>query len=695
MEWKLDTHKFPSEVVREILTVMLLHNITRQSSPREIAAAEREMEERKLYKPGASTGRIQRALFTLFKSYKCMDSNGHITDFGQSFADEKISIREFCFWIVTNYYHVPQECCPLNLILSFLLISETNGNPDLELKLEYFEAIQKLPSRRELSYEFVVKTLEKPPKGGNQDSAARTCGFDVWTNVLCSSGLFEKVGKTRVCLKSKSLALWLLKQYASFRPTTSTMLKDSIMANISIIPFPNFSELLLEEDVYLNEIAAIVAFLFCDIPVETISKYMSKNISIEAIMASFGVMNLDSVHGFYRDFLGYEGLVGKTLMQEDNPSVSMLGQILFNYDRANVPECPDIPVPPANPLPGGVFTEELPHQRIIYGAPGTGKSHGIRESTEGKNVIRTTFHPESDYSTFVGAYKPTMDEDVGLTEVWKISGDGEHLEASHRAKRGISYSFVPQAFTNAYVEAWKKMNEAEDNAEVEPVYLVIEEINRGNCAQIFGDLFQLLDRNEEGYSDYEIIPDRDLARYLAEEAFAEEDKSRFSKIFSGETLKLPPNLYIWATMNTSDQSLFPMDSAFKRRWDWEYVPIKDSGEGYKIVTGNKRYDWWTFVKTINEKIQEITLSEDKQIGYFFVKVVNKEISADMFVNKVFFYLWNVVFKDCYTDLQFLEKDDGSYLTFADFFDDMDGSIAKLMQNLGVAPEDMSQDSEEV
>ena len=273
-------------------------------------------------------------------------------------------------------------------------------------------------------------------------------------------------------------------------------------------------------------------------------------------------------------------------------------------------------------------------QQIYYGAPGTGKSYKINEITKStKNFTRTTFHPDSDYSTFVGCYKPTM-EPTGT-----IVGGKEQTK--------ISYSYVAQAFLQAYTAAWKNTNE--------PYYLIIEEINRGNCAQIFGDLFQLLDRDENGMSSYGITPDKDIANYLRKE-FAKSEIEN-TDIKNGNTMMLPSNLYILATMNTSDQSLFPIDSAFKRRWDWEYVPIEDAGKKHYIKVGNKKYDWWTFIDTINNSIDHITGSEDKKMGYWFVKPQNndREITAKQFVGKVLFYLWNDVYKDYFDMSQCIFK----------------------------------------
>ena len=206
----------------------------------------------------------------------------------------------------------------------------------------------------------------------------------------------------------------------------------------------------------------------------------------------------------------------------------------------------------------------------------------------------------------------------------------------------ITYEFSPQVFTNAYVQAWKLQTEASEQAPAQAVYLVIEEINRGNCAQIFGDLFQLLDRNEEGFSTYKIRADKDLTMYLQKEL------GKGHEGIDGGNLRLPANLHIIATMNTSDQSLFPMDSAFKRRWDWEYVPI-DYGEEiasgkFEISIGDKKYRWIDFLKVVNKRILESTDSEDKQMGNFFIK---QSVDEKVFKSKVMSYLWHEVCKDEY------------------------------------------------
>lgn len=338
-------------------------------------------------------------------------------------------------------------------------------------------------------------------------------------------------------------------------------------------------------------------------------------------------------------------------------------------------------------------------QQIFYGAPGTGKSHTINEETKDEDVIRTTFHPDTDYSTFVGAYKPTTKE-VDLRDLsgHKVVENGEVVKEDR-----IVYEFVAQSFLQAYVSAWKKYADANED-EPQKQYLVIEEINRGNCAQIFGDLFQLLDRNDRGFSDYPIKADADMKRQL-QKAFAGlliaqkdkinamyEGKDIVSQVLNGDILLLPNNLYIWATMNTSDQSLFPIDSAFKRRWDWTYMPISNAEKDWIIEVDGSKYNWWQFLEKINEKIGSTTNSEDKKLGYFFCKAQDGVISAKTFVGKVIFYLWNDVFKDYEFGDAIFNDEDGSKLSFDKFYTSegtkyeiVEKKVAIFLKNLGIEP----------
>ena len=349
-------------------------------------------------------------------------------------------------------------------------------------------------------------------------------------------------------------------------------------------------------------------------------------------------------------------------------------------------------------------------QQIYYGAPGTGKSHEIKKLTKGKEVIRTTFHPDSDYSTFVGAYKPTTKRVPIYSTYGEKAVEVKDADGNPMTEDRIVYEFVEQAFLQAYIKAWKQFAKADEGKAAEEVYLVIEEINRGNCAQIFGDLFQLLDRGEDGFSEYPIVADKDLQKQLAK-AFADmpflnapsvcgmSAEEVAVKIRKGEILLLPNNLYIWATMNTSDQSLFPIDSAFKRRWDWQYMPIANGNKGWRISANGNEYDWWEFLEKINALIGEKTSSEDKKLGYYFCKAKNGLIDAKMFVGKVIFYLWNDVFKDYEFEGDAFNDVEGK-LTFDKFYKTIDGTtsvveekVALFLKNLEVNPIDEQEDED--
>ena len=398
----------------------------------------------------------------------------------------------------------------------------------------------------------------------------------------------------------------------------------------------------------------------------------------------------------------------QTILFDENGLKKLLDLIMPLFSSSPIFKCED-------------FKDSNSRQIIYYGAPGTGKSYKIKEQLQDvpkENIFRTTFHPDSDYSTFVGAYKPTMERQkidlltkeelvdrlnemkaagityvtqkfaakywrslkqfspsekkqilqaCGITDSFSVEVDKgvaigeEYLSNSGASDSRIIYSFVPQTFLNAYMQAYKKPDEN--------VYLVIEEINRGNCAQIFGDLFQLLDRNEEGRSEYTIKADADLKSFL------EEQLGKDSPGIKDGELCLPPNLYIYATMNTSDQSLFPIDSAFKRRWDWEYEPIKYKNTDWAIEIQETKYSWTSFQKEVNKRILEATGSEDKMLGDYFVNPRNKIISENLFLNKILFYLWNDVCRDGEGDIFKISETEN--ISFSDLFDNDNKEKNKL------------------
>lgn len=260
---------------------------------------------------------------------------------------------------------------------------------------------------------------------------------------------------------------------------------------------------------------------------------------------------------------------------------------------------------------------EQPHNRIVFGAPGTGKSNRLENDkiVFGNNFERVTFHPNYSYAQFVGTYKP-----VPVKEL--VNG----IETTT-----ITYKYVPGPFMRTYVKAIKSIKENNPK----PYLLLIEEINRANVATVFGDIFQLLDR-KDGQSEYEIETSEDMRSYLASELKGDESEY--------ERIKIPNNMYIWATMNSADQGVFPIDTAFKRRWNFEYIGINENSDGIKNITvklGQDEHDvnWNNLRMAINNKLSKVCkVNEDKLLGpYFLSKDVISTLEGDNYVkdNKKF------------------------------------------------------------
>ena len=270
---------------------------------------------------------------------------------------------------------------------------------------------------------------------------------------------------------------------------------------------------------------------------------------------------------------------------------------------------------------------DKPYQRIFFGAPGTGKSYKLNEDAKhyfGDNFKRVTFHPNYMYSNFVGQYKPYPVEDN---------------------PEKITYKFVPGVLIRQIVEAFENPDKN---------YLVIiEEINRANVAAVFGDLFQLLDRSNDGESEYSIAVTKELQDYFRNESFVKSSlfEELQNKLNDFSELYLPHNLYIWATMNSADQGVMPMDTAFKRRWEFTYLGVNDAAdnnaaefEKYVFEVNGVKYNWDMYRRGINDRLSRLNIPEDKLLGpYFLSKNIltneNKSYIADVLKNKVLMYLY--------------------------------------------------------
>jgi hypothetical protein len=296
--------------------------------------------------------------------------------------------------------------------------------------------------------------------------------------------------------------------------------------------------------------------------------------------------------------------------------------------------------------------------RIVFGAPGTGKSFGLKDDCDKLmadtvgTYERVTFHPDYSYSQFVGTYKPVMDSDG----------------------RSIRYDFVPGPFMRVYVDALKSgRTEAP-----QPHLLLIEEINRAKVAAVFGDVFQLLDRDDDGVSEYEIQASGDIRRYLASQLGGDADN--YKKI------SIPNNMFIWATMNSADQGVFPMDTAFKRRWNFEYLGINENEEeiasigNIKLAGSEDVINWNTLRKAINAKLSsdDFRINEDKLMGPFFLSkkiiksgedgmIEDTEKFIKAFKSKVIMYLYEDAVKQRKHNF-FDGCDSSKYSSVCDAFD---------------------------
>lgn len=403
-----------------------------------------------------------------------------------------------------------------------------------------------------------------------------------------------------------------------------------------------------------------------------------------------------------------------------------------------------------------------PHNRIIFGAPGTGKSFRLKkESTENSffsEITRVTFHPDYSYSQFVGTYKPTMikadnkQEDENTRQIIQVlqnktsssqekynilydkfkennltllpfllglytddafstrkkdgsaTADDNNAERNHgKAIRSyvnlksendgeeISYKYIPGPFLRTLVNALKsnRLNETKN------YLLIIEEINRARVSAVFGDIFQLLDRNEYGESEYEIQTSEDMRNFLTEQLGGNKDDY--------QTIRLPNNFYIWATMNSADQGVFPMDTAFKRRWNFEYIGIDENESGvsaYEIPISRivnekkiiKKVNWNKLRQAINKKLISLNVNEDKLLGPYFIgekdlksAMQNQEDFINLFKSKVLMYLFEDAAKmkrnffncDKYIYSEICKEFDKKGIEVFNFSDDEKGELKEL------------------
>lgn len=338
---------------------------------------------------------------------------------------------------------------------------------------------------------------------------------------------------------------------------------------------------------------------------------------------------------------------------------------------------------------------DKPHQRIFFGAPGTGKSYELNKETKeyfGKDYERVTFHPNYMYGNFVGAYKP-------FPKVLKNSDGSIKTDDDGNIQETITYEYIPGVLMKQLVKAFKNPNKN--------YLLLIEEINRANVAAVFGDFFQLLDRDKTGKSEYFIATSKELQEYLIKEfkdvELSEEVSNKLEKDFS--RLYLPSNLYIWATMNSADQGVMPMDTAFRRRWEFKYLGIneaadinKEDFDKYKFkINPTEIVKWDEFRRKLNQKLSSLSIPEDKLIGPYFISKsilegTDLDRLTDTIKNKVLMYLYEDAAKAFRSSL-FAEGKYSTYSEVCHYFDE--NALSLFKGNLEVETEEIPSSGQEI
>lgn len=336
-----------------------------------------------------------------------------------------------------------------------------------------------------------------------------------------------------------------------------------------------------------------------------------------------------------------------------------------------------------------------PKQRIFFGAPGTGKSYSLNKEADDQfkeKYDRVTFHPNYSYGNFVGSFKPFPKIQYTSDNQIKTDEDGNVIET-------ITYDFIPGILIKVLEKAYRDMNN--------DFLLIIEEINRANVSAVFGDLFQLLDRDKIGNSEYKISTSKELQSYLERSNKIKHfDQSVIENTgLNFEFLYFPKNLFIWATMNSADQGVMPLDTAFKRRWDFEYLGInkiadenkKEFDNYYLKINSKEKVKWDIFRRNVNERLSKLNIPEDKLLGpYFISKTVleneDLQIKTDIIKNKVLMYLYDDAAR-AHRNILFAE---GKHATYSELCENFDENALNIFKDrIEIETEEIDINTEEI
>lgn len=620
--WTIDrTINFDSYKTKEVLKALLIEPRMSDSDMEVLLHSKGVLK-------NENDGALRRRWFTYLRNYGLLDGDD-VTEMGLLYAKDKLSVAELSLLqLIKKKIHIESsnsDIFPLKVISLLLKRLILKDLKEAYISAEEFSSIVvNTEYDNDASIDALYNDIVAKRDAGTIVPWTEHQHADIWFNTLNRTGLFDYFGRS-LYVKDFDLLNRIIDFYETYSgaPISYGAFDFEFISNI---PLPskgsgsqNASELIKTK----NSASILFDFFFKPYDIRKIEeKYYGKQKAYAGVISLLKIANLGETSvGLYKEFINYPNFIlMKMANSTDNElvEVAKLMQTLTTNDTEEKTEIISL------------SKAKGAYNKIYYGAPGCGKSYYIKHDiledsgVEESNVFRTTFHPDYANSDFIGQIMPKVNDD-----------------------KSVTYEFNPGPFALALKRCYEtdKM-----------VYLVIEEINRGNASAIFGDLFQLLDRVKDssldnfGESEYEIT-NVNLQNFLEKELGSE-----------FKNIKIPSNLTILATMNSSDQNVFTLDTAFKRRWAFEQISndiVADASHPYKewFVPGTN-IPWAKFLKKVNEKILEFKISnsssEDKRLGKYFVskdcltetaKVIGDcEMEANNFAYKVLEYLWNDVCK---------------------------------------------------
>lgn len=590
MKWSMDTHKYISETTRKALQVLVNRNITSESSLEEIDAAEQELGSCGVYKSyDNAKGRIRRALFTYFKAYGCLDSEEHLTELGRLYAEEKLTIQEFSFYYVLNYQYEDDtfKYYPSELVLTCLIALYDRNASEAYLSPYDFSKIVECNSLEDINEGFIDELLRVRSSGGKEVNE-RAIGFDVWAKMYVQSGILKRTADRTLYADNIPLIKWILNAYQKKYVTKMGEVCTGVLQDFPVINLVNNDG---NPEEYANEGKALQAFLFDSVEDSIIDKYIICNKTNTASKMRDVLGISENEVGFYSIYKGLERLVGYSLIHNHDTRVQLIGSILASVELTEE-QLQDISYEETRIDYDAFERLTTGCNVLLYGVPGSGKSYTIEHEycRPTSRVERLVFHPDYTYSDFIGQILPAVDE------------NGQ-----------VSYKFTAGPFTNILKESYK-------NPATEYI-LIIEEINRGNAPAIFGEVFQLLDRKVE----YREVDDDGFPIGTSEYGIT---NANIAKIVYGDEkhkVRIPSNLSIIGTMNTSDQNVFTLDTAFQRRWDMRLIENNFENVDPSLADAtilDTSVTWKDFCTEINKIVvgngARMTSAEDKRLGAYFV-----------------------------------------------------------------------------